>query len=299
MARDLLAFRPGLGTTGVKRRLGRVQSALAVLDLVVDGWSVLAREALPPPTTAPAPPPPVTPPPVRYPPQPPGRRRMQAPSHRTAPYWIAAAVLAAVGDLLLARLVVHRGVSGALLPALLPALLVVVGVLVESTRVALFYAALALSIVLPVVTTPVAFAGSSIYAADLVAVLALVSWVGARLLGRPVRGSSALALTGIGFPLFVLAVGQAIVRGHISYGLGIVSEPMRLILYASIALTITQVDTRRLYRGVVAVFYVGTVWMLVSAAYYVATGQSQTDQIDVSTGGHRYVSLTVAMYLAA
>src|SRR5262249_34536442 len=209
------------------------------------------------------------------------------------------AVIAAVGDLALARLLIHRGVGGAVLPALLPALLVVVAVLVESTRVALFYAALALSIVLPVVTAPITIAGSALYAADLRALLALVSWVGARLLGRPVQGSRALALTGIGFPLFVLAVGQGVVRGHFSYGLSIVSEPMRLLLYASIALTITQVDTRRLYRGVVAVFYVGTVWMLLNAAYYVATGKSQTDHIDVSTGGHRAGSLTVGADLGS
>ena len=43
--------------------------------------------------------------------------------------------------------------------------------------------------------------------------------------------------------------------------------------------------------------YGGTVWMMLNAAYYLATGTSQTDQINLSTGGLRVLSSTVGLYL--
>ncbi len=207
-------------------------------------------------------------------------------------------LLLPVNALLAGRLVDH-GLSGSTaLVAFLPALLVGLGALVASNREILVYAALGLNMTAAPLTSPLPL-GPSIYAADLIAMLALSSWVLARVLRSPTaRMPRASAL---GWPFLLLAAGviQAVIRGHEHYGLDLVSQPLRLLLYASIALAVSDCDPRRLYKGVVVVFYAGTVWMLLNAAYFVATGQSQTDQTDVSTGGFRYVSLTVAMYLAA
>jgi hypothetical protein len=214
--------------------------------------------------------------------------------------WAAAGFVAAAGDLLIGRLLVHRGVGGGtVLMALVPAVLVTVAALITSDRSFLAFVALALAISLPPVTAPISFGGASLYSADFVAALALLSWVGARLLRRKAHGTRAAAISGWGFVLFVAAILQGVVRGHENYGLKLISDPMRLVLYAAIALALTEIDSERLYRGIVWLFYVGTVWQLLNGAFYIAKGTSQTDQIDVSTGGHRYLALSTAMYLAA
>ncbi len=210
---------------------------------------------------------------------------------------LVAVLVVALNSLLAARLVDHGPLRAAAI-ALLPAVLVGLGALVASSREILVYAALGLSMTAAPLTGPLPLL-PGLYAADLIAMLALSSWIFARLLrGDKVHGSRA-AVVGWPFVLFAVAVLQAVLRGHEQYGLDLVSQPLRLLLYASMALAVTDCDPRRLYRGVVAVFYVGTAWMLLNAAYHVATGTSQTDQVNVSTGGTRYVSLTVAMYLAA
>jgi hypothetical protein len=213
--------------------------------------------------------------------------------------WAAAGFVAAAGELLIGRLLVHRGFgAGTVLMALVPAVLVTVAALITSDRSFLAFVALALGISLPQLTAPISFGGASLYSADFVAALALLSWVGARLLRREARWTRAAAVTGWGFVLFVAAIAQAVVRGHEHYDLKLISDPLRLVLYAAIALALTEIDSERLYRGIVWVFYVGTVWELLNGAFYIAKGTSQTDQIDVSTGGHRYLALSTAMFLA-
>jgi hypothetical protein len=208
------------------------------------------------------------------------------------------AVLVVALDFLLAARLVDHGPAGAAALSLLPAVVVGLGALVASNREILVYAALGLSMTAAPLTGPLPLV-PGLYAADVIAMLALSSWVFARLLGGDKAGGPRAAAVGWPFALFAVAVLQAVLRGHEHYGLDLVSQPLRLVLYASMALAVTDCDPRRLYRGVVAVFYIGTGWMLLNAAYHVATGTSQTDQVNVSTGGTRYVSLSVAMYLAS
>ncbi len=96
----------------------------------------------------------------------------------------------------------------------------------------------------------------------------------------------------------VLTVLLGVLRGHDRYGTHFLSEPTRFLLYAGIAAAIADMEPRRAYRGIVLVFYVGTVWQLLEGAYYLATGRSQTGSVDLSTGGTRVLALSTAMYLA-
>ena len=88
-------------------------------------------------------------------------------------------------------------------------------------------------------------------------------------------------------------------RGHVDYGRQLVGEPIRLVLYAGIACAMVRLTPEKAYRALVAVFYLGTVWMSLNAAYYLASGGSQVDTSDLSTGGTRVLSGSVAMYMAA
>jgi len=62
---------------------------------------------------------------------------------------------------------------------------------------------------------------------------------------------------------------------------------------------VTSLSARSAYKGIVAVFYAGTVWMVINAAYYLATGTSQVDTSGLSTGGLRILSGSVGTYMAA
>jgi hypothetical protein len=73
---------------------------------------------------------------------------------------------------------------------------------------------------------------------------------------------------------------------------------MRFLLYAAIGLAVTGLGARRAFRGLVAVFYVGTFVETLFAVYYVATGTSQTASASLSTGGSRALALSTAIYLA-
>jgi hypothetical protein len=101
------------------------------------------------------------------------------------------------------------------------------------------------------------------------------------------------------FLLFSAAVLVAVLRGNDLYGLDLVGQPTRLILYAGIAFAVVRINARQAYKGVVVVFYVGTVWMMLNAAYHLATGTSQTTADSLSTGGTRILSYSVSMYLGA
>jgi hypothetical protein len=143
--------------------------------------------------------------------------------------------------------------------------------------------------------------GSHVYTSDIVVFLALASWLAARLLRHGDPDAPRLPRTPVlGLPLVLFAVPLvlAVIRGHAAYGASLVGQPLRLLMYAGIAAALTDLEPRRAYRGIVAVFYVGTVWMMLNAAYYIATGTSQTQAVDLSTGGSRILSISVSLYMA-
>ena len=188
-----------------------------------------------------------------------------------------------------------------------PILVAAVGLLLAADGVIFVCAALALELTLPRLNNPLPFAGGTkIYPADLVVGLALGAWALGRLRDlRDPKGPHAAVrrlhwspALGLPLVLFAAAVGSATIRGHTRYGEPLVGAPVRMILYAAIAAAVFRAYPKKLYRGVVIVFYVGTVWQFFNAIYYAATGGSQSIAEDLSTGGTRLLSVSVSLYLA-
>jgi O-antigen ligase len=210
---------------------------------------------------------------------------------------------AAALNCFLALVMLHRSVKLAALVAVVPVLVLVLGQLVQSAGSALVFAALALPLSTHVLNVP----HSGIWLSDLIALSAIGAGAARALidLGGDRAASSArtywprLPATGLLFVLFAGAMVVAAYRGHLSYHTQIVGQPLRLVIYAGIACAMTRLSAEKAYRGIVAVLYVGTVWMTLNAAYYLATGTSQVDTQDLSTGGTRILSGTVAIYMAS
>lgn len=231
---------------------------------------------------------------------------MGAAARRLAP---TAALLPALLALnaLLALVLIRESVTLAIVVGALPLALIAFGALVASDRSILVFAALALPVSFHTLNVALPLPGSkSIYASDILVALALGSWAASRLIARaegrgrrPHRFTPAV----LGFPFiaFLLVTLWAAERGHARYGASIFGEPVRLIVYAGIGLALCDVTPAKAYRGIVAVFYAGSLWMLLNTMYLLATGGSQTPDTTeaLSTGGQRVVSLAVALHLAA
>lgn len=182
-----------------------------------------------------------------------------------------------------------------------PVLVVGLGTLAASSRGVLVFAAVALQFTVDTVNGGLELPdGLTIFAADVLALLAVVSWAVAWLVSPPERRPGRLRTPVLGWPLALLAVGLVIglVRGSDLYGASIVGMPLRLAIYAGIACAMTDLTPRDAYRGIVAVFYVGTVWQSLVGAYHVATGTSATSSLELSTGGTRFLGIAIATYLA-
>lgn len=182
-----------------------------------------------------------------------------------------------------------------------PALVVGLTALAASSRGVLVFAALALQFIADPVNAGLELPrGLTIFAADVLALLAVVSWAVARLVAPPERRPGTLRTPVLGWPLALLAVGLVIglVRGADLYGASLVGMPLRLAIYAGIACAMTDLTPRDAYRGIVAVFYVGTLWQSLVGAYHVATGTSATASFALSTGGTRFLGIAIATYLA-
>jgi O-antigen ligase len=143
--------------------------------------------------------------------------------------------------------------------------------------------------------------GTAIFPSDVFVALAVAGYF-ITLLSSP-RGETTPRLRTIvlSWPLLIfgLAIAQGIVRGHERYGTSYLSQPARMIIYAAIAVAMIGLETRSIYRRIVLVFYVTTVYEALIGAYNLATGTSQTSSVDLSTGGIRALALTSAMFLAA
>ena len=186
------------------------------------------------------------------------------------------------------------------LAALLPALIVAAAALIASNRAILIFGALALDLTgyIPL-RKPII--GTHIFAADLIVLLAVGSWVAAWLIAPAGRRPSwpKTRLLGSSLLIFAIFIGVGVVRGHQLWGESFVSQPVRFVLYALIAVAIADLKPRQAWQGIVVVFYLGAVWNAVAAAYYIATGTVQQDAAEnLSSGGHRVLTLTTGLYLA-
>jgi O-antigen ligase len=174
--------------------------------------------------------------------------------------------------------------------------------LLDSDRTVLFLAAFGLTLTLPAVNGPLPLGSVNVFAADLVVVAAVAAWLSNRLLrGLPLTRARAhkTPVLGPALVLFGIVTFSAALRGHEEYGASLIGQPLRLLAYAAIAAVIVDLDAKKAWKGLTAVFYVGAVWEALNGIYYIATGTSQTDAADLSTGGTRYLALDVSLYVAA
>jgi hypothetical protein len=136
-----------------------------------------------------------------------------------------------------------------------------------------------------------------IFPADLIALGSLaIAWIRSTRVDRRVLIPFPRALV-IPFVLLVPGLVLGVMRGNSRYGESLVGQPFRILFYAAVAGAVAGVSSRSLYRGVVATFYAGTVVEAAIGAIYLVTGRSQTDQVDLSTGGTRSLALGTAIYL--
>jgi len=191
----------------------------------------------------------------------------------------------------------------AIFVALLPLVALVVGRLSAGQREVLPFVALGLTMVGGSLNNPLpGTGGAAIYPADILLALAVGSAVVARLT-RPAAERGRLprsVVLGWPFAVFAVLVLAAIVRGHLSYGIPYLSQPVRLLLYAAIASSLAGLSPQRAYRNVVVVFYGTILFQALVGTYHLATGTSQTStsSAELSTGGTRALALTTGMYLS-
>lgn len=186
--------------------------------------------------------------------------------------------------------------------ALLPVALLAFGILLSGRRVALAYIALGLTFAgLPLTGDPLPLPGGvAIFATDLILLVAIGSWLTERLVTRHRSGGAQMTIPHpFTWSVLALTVGVAfaVVRGNQHYGTGLFGQPIRIILYAAIAVALVDVTAPALWRGITIVFYAGAVAEFLWALYYLATGGSQTQSLDLSTGGTRILALSTATYL--
>jgi hypothetical protein len=214
------------------------------------------------------------------------------------PRLVAAVGAAAAANALVAFVLAQRGGSSGAAVAVLPALLIAVGAIVASDRRILLGLALGLGFTFSFLTAPLPIGGKPLFVTDIVVLLALGAAGVRRLIAKEREAGSSSARTPVlGWPLlfFALAVFVALLRGHARYGQTLFGSPLRVVFYAGIAAAILHLKPLQVHRTIVAVFYGGAVWMLLNSAYFLATGKHQTDQIQLSTGGTRVLSLSVAI----
>ncbi|MDQ3380688.1 MAG: O-antigen ligase family protein [Actinomycetota bacterium] len=224
---------------------------------------------------------------------------------RQAPRWLVVAVFAstaaAVNVLLgLGAAVGQKTLLLAVVLGVLPAAVIAFGGLVESHRALLAWAALSINFTgLGFLAQPLPLTGgTTVFLTDVLLLLALGAWLVSRLSRAPARDSGLLSPV-LGWPLILLIITvlSGVLIGHERYGASIIGEPVRLVLYAGIALTLTDVGVVAAWRAITIVFYAGAVIQALWAIYYLATGTSQTQSVVLTTGGVRVLALSVAIYL--
>lgn len=138
----------------------------------------------------------------------------------------------------------------------------------------------------------------NLWVSDLLIALAVGGWL-ADWLSRPrqrrPRLPRALVL-GVPVLLFAVALLLGAARGSERYGVSLIGMPLRLVLYAVIAMAMTNVTPRQALRGLTFVFYAGVLYQAGTALYHIATGTSATEHLNLSTGGIRYIGIGPATY---
>lgn len=224
---------------------------------------------------------------------------------RQTPRWLVVAAFAstasAVNILLgLGAAVGQKTLLLAVVLGVLPAALIAFGGLVESHRAFLAWAALSINFSsLAILAEPLPLPGGTrIFLPDVLLLLAFGAWLGSFLSRLPARNPVRLSPV-FGWPLVLLAVTviSGVILGHDLYGASIVGQPLRVVLYAGIALALTDIDVSTAWRAITFVFYGGAVVQTLWAVHYLATGTSQTDSDLLTTGGVRVLALSTAIYL--
>ena len=218
------------------------------------------------------------------------------------PLALGAVAALAFTNLVLGVTVTAAGLDAAAALVVIPVAAVVLGALIASSRAILVYAAMAVPLSSPLpLNGPLPLnAPVEVFLSDVLVLLAVGSWVVARLLEPETRSPTALRTHVLGWPLLLFGVTLllALAHGHANYGTSLVSVPLRFLVYAGIAFAMTALNPQRAFRGLVLVFYAGTVWQTLVALHGLATGTSATDAINLSTGGERVLAGSTAMFMA-
>ena len=224
---------------------------------------------------------------------------------RQTPRWLLvagfAAAAAGVNVLLgMGAAVGERTLLLAVVVGMLPAALIAFGALVESQRALLAWAALGINLTgLRFFAQPLPLpGGANIYFVDLLLLLAVGAWLAARL--SPDRRPAPVRLSVIftwPLALFAIAMLMGALEGRERYGASLIGQPLRMVLYAGIALALTDTTPTSAWKAITRVFYAGAVIQAFSALYYLATGSQQTESQSLSTGGVRVLALSTAVYL--
>ena len=153
---------------------------------------------------------------------------------------------------------------------ILPAALIAFGALVESHRALLAWAALAITFTsIPLLVQPLPVpGGTNIFLPDVLVLLAVGAWLASRLSPVPPRHLVRLS-PAFGWPLvlFSVTVLGGVLIGHERYGASIIGQPLRLVLYAGIALALTDVSVSAAWRAITVVFYTGAVVQAIWGTY--------------------------------
>lgn len=215
--------------------------------------------------------------------------------------WLAFGAAAVAANLAVAVALASGRAIAAIPLALLPILLLAFGWLLAGHSAVLAYVALGLNFTgLTLLNEPLPLGGGiAIYATDVILLLAVGAWIAERLTRRNRPGERAPLPLAISWPLLALTVFVilAVVQGHTRYGTGLFGQPVRLILYAGIAVALAGTAAPTLWRGITIVFYSGAVVQFLNALYHLAAGGSETDSLTLSTGGTRILALSTATYL--
>lgn len=185
---------------------------------------------------------------------------------------------------------------------LLPVTAIVAAILLTPKgRISLLAIALALPLFVPNANEALPLGSANLFPQDLMIGVALGAWACGALLNRQDGASTAVPRSAVlGWP-FALLAGSIIVatlRGHYSYGSSLLGQPLRLVLYAGIVVVLAGMTVERLYRFLLWLFYVGLSVTMVWAAYYIATGTSQSASENLSTGGSRVLAVSTSIYCA-
>ena len=185
--------------------------------------------------------------------------------------------------------------------AALPLATVVLVTLAIKARWVLVLLALGISYIGAPLTGRFGVGPINIWASDVIIAIAVGGWL-ADWLSRPGDRRPRIARAAIlGLPLmlfgFALLLGAE--RGNERYGASLIGMPLRLVLYAVIATAITSVSPKQALRGLTFVFYSGVLYQAGVAAYHIATGTSATENLNLSTGGIRYIGIGPATYAGA